>query len=102
MHDNSSPLLLIFVLLAVVVGLGLKFAKCSGADHEAAEREFRTWARSLKLEHEAVSCNGHDGDGDGYVSCTYTAGGQPHTVECAGAYNMQRGCREPKVRVPAR
>ncbi len=38
----------------------------------------------------------HDSDGDGYVSCTYMFNGEPHTVECAGAFNMQHGCRTPK------
>jgi hypothetical protein len=96
-NDNSkggaAVITIIFFLIAGAVGLN----KCNGADHKSANEEFKNWAKELKLAYDGVSCNGHDSDGDGYVSCTYMVDGEAHTVECAGSWNMQHGCRAPKT-----
>lgn len=100
--ESSDGLAAVLVVIIVAVVAVIGFMKCSGADHRSADVEFRKWAKDLKIQYDGEVCNNHDGDGDGYVSCTYTVGGVPHTVECAGSFNMQHGCREPKVRVPRR
>jgi hypothetical protein len=97
MYRDESPLLPIFFVLAVVVFGGIGYSKCSGGDHHSAAKEFNVWAKSLDLKYDHVTCNGHDGDGDGYVSCTYTVDGEINSIECAGSWSMQRGCRTPKA-----
>jgi len=92
--DNSIPLWISLVILAL---FGVcYFAKSTGGDHHSAEKEFVKWSREMKLETSGHSCNNHDSDGDGYVSCSYMLNGEPHTIECAASFNMQSGCRYPK------
>ena len=96
-NDNSfAPVILVISIICAAFIFGSK--SCGGADHRAAEKEFKDWARKLDLKVDAV-CNNHDGDGDGYVSCTYRDSEGVHTVECAAAYNWQTGCREQKLRI---
>ena len=95
MNDNS-PLTAVLIILFLVVGGAISFNKCNVSDHKSAIKEFHAWAKELSLKYEGAACNGHDSDGDGYVSCTDMIGGEAHTVECAGAWNMQHGCRAPK------
>lgn len=100
MYGNSNSgesLPLIIVLIIVAVGGVIGFSRCNGADHKSAEKEFRSWAKSLDLQHDKVTCNGYDGDGDGYVSCTYVTSGEVKSIECAGAWSLQHGCRAPKL-----
>ena len=95
-RDNSDITITIITIILIVVGGIIGFSKCNGGDHKSAEREFKAWAKDLHMGYDGMTCNGHDSDGDGYVSCTYMVDGEPHTVECAGAFNMQHGCRTPK------
>lgn len=95
-RDNSDIIITSITVIAVIIGAVIGFSKCNGGDHKSAEHEFRKWAKDLRMDYDGMSCNGHDSDGDGYVSCTYMVNGEPHTVECAGAFNMQHGCRTPK------
>lgn len=90
MHDDNTGTAVITIAAAV------GFSKCNGGDHKSAEREFKKWAKELRLKYDGESCNNHDSDGDGYVSCTYTVDGEARTVECAGSWTMQSGCRAPK------
>lgn len=101
-NDNSTEAATVTILLVIVAIVGaISYSKCSGGDHKSAEHEFKAWAKSLDLRYDHATCNNHDGDGDGYVSCTYTVDGHPMTVECAGSWTMQSGCRTPKMRVQA-
>lgn len=90
---------------AALFGLsGLGMMKCTanwtGIHMTAGEESAREYAASLKLELEAVSCVKQDTDGDGYVSCTLKlADGEMKQVECAGAMNLNIGCRDPKINV---
>ena len=63
---------------------------------EYSEKLIEHWSKEMKLETSGHSCNNHDSDGDGYVSCSYMLNGEPHTIECAASFNMQSGCRYPK------
>lgn len=73
----------------------------TGAHKSTAEDEAREYAQELNLELEAVSCVKQDTDGDGYVSCTLKLkDGQTLPRECAGAYNLNSGCREQKLKMP--
>ena len=94
--DSAHTSITIIIFIVAAIGSVIAFSKCSGGDHKSAEQEFTAWANALKLKHDGVVCNGHDSDGDGYVSCTYTVNGEARTVECASSFNMQHGCREPK------
>lgn len=95
--SNGGGFIVAIVIALMLGGWGIGAAKCSGADHHSAEKEFKSWAKSLGLEYKGEVCNNHDSDGDGYVSCNYTMpDGSVHTVECAGSFNMQHGCRAPK------
>lgn len=96
MHDNDGLPVWIIIIIFAICGL-VGWAKCGGADHHSAEKEFKVWAKGLGLDYKGEVCNNHDSDGDGYVSCTYSLpDGSVHTVECAGSFNMQHGCRAPK------
>ncbi len=64
-----------------------------------AEKQARRWAKDMGISVKKISCNGSDSDGDGYVSCSFNADGKITTYECAGAYNLNQGCRVPKVHV---
>lgn len=96
MHNEDTLGAVIGLIVLLIFG-GVAIAKCSGSDHRTAETEFRSWAKALNIKYEGASCNNYDSDGDGYVSCTYAVNGEPHTVECAGSWNMQHGCRTPKA-----
>lgn len=100
-NDNTESIAVV-VILVIFAAIGVvSYSKCSGGDHKSAEHEFKSWAKALDLKYDHATCNNHDGDGDGYVSCTYTVDGAPTTVECAGSWTMQSGCRTPKMRIPA-
>ena len=100
-HNDDSAGIGAIIFMAIIVGgiLAISFSKCNGGDHKSAEKEFRNWAKALDIKYDAAQCNNHDGDGDGYVSCTYTIDDAINTVECAGSWTMQSGCRTPKMRV---
>ena len=85
LRDSSDITITVITIIAIIIGGIIGFSKCNGGDHKSAEREFRQWAKELHMDYDGMSCNGHDSDGDGYVSCTYMLDGVPHTVECAGA-----------------
>lgn len=93
--DNGMSIWVIFLILALFGTCW--FAKSMGSDHASAEKEFVRWTKEMNMDVSGHSCNNHDSDNDGYVSCSYMLSGEPHTVECAAAFNMQHGCRNPKM-----
>lgn len=95
--SNNSESATVWVILVIFAFSGVcYFAKSTGGDHHSAEKEFVKWSKEMKLETTGHSCDNHDSDGDGYVSCSYMLNGEPHTIECAASFNMQSGCRYPK------
>lgn len=95
--SGNGGIFIVAIIVLILGGWGISAAKCGGADHHSAEKEFKVWAKGLGLDYKGEVCNNHDSDGDGYVSCTYSLpDGSVHTVECAGSFNMQHGCRAPK------
>ena len=83
-HDSSNNSAPLWVTLLILALFGTCwFAKSMGSDHASAEKEFVRWAKEMNM--------------DSYVSCSYMLNGEPHTVECAAAFNMQHGCRNPKM-----
>ncbi len=95
-YSGNGGIFIVAIIAILLGGWWISAAKCV-ADHHSAEKEFKSWAKSLGLEYKGEVCNNHDSDGDGYVSCNYTMpDGSVHTVECAGSFNMQHGCRAPK------
>jgi hypothetical protein len=80
-------------------------ATLSGDHTREAEKQGHAWGKELGLDVKAVKCAGSDSDGDGYISCTIVENlknGETklHNVECAGAYNLNESCRQPKLRMP--
>jgi len=77
----------------------------TGANKDAAEANARTFAKDLGMDLKGVTCNKHDTDGDGYVSCTFSFkdSATVRTFECAGKNIIQdnSGCREPKLKLPS-
>jgi hypothetical protein len=74
----------------------------TGQNKEAAENNARSFAKELGMDLKGLSCNKHDTDGDGYVSCTFSFdNGSVKTFECAGVNLIQNneGCREPKIKI---
>jgi len=70
----------------------------TGAHKGEAESQAATYAKEMDYDVKATSCVRQDTDGDGYVSCTIRlADDTTLNVECAGAYNLNSGCREPKI-----
>lgn len=75
----------------------------TGANKEAAELNAKSFSKDLGLDLKGVTCNRHDTDGDGYLSCTFAfTDGTVRTFECAGKSIIQdnSGCREPKLKLP--
>lgn len=96
-NSDNNVAQAIIILFVMVVGGFITCSKMTGADHRSAESEFRAWAKKLNLEYQGESCNNHDSDNDGYVTCSYTdKNGEMHSVECAGSWSFQSGCRMPK------
>ncbi len=91
-------------MILVVVALGLLTAcpNWTGAHKAEAEKQAEIYAKELGIEIVAVSCVKQDTDGDGYVSCTLKLdeAGTTKQVECAGAWNLNEGCRDPKIKIP--
>lgn len=92
-----------FTTLSILIGL-VCLTGCpnlTGAHKSEGEEQASKWAKELGLEYQSVSCVKQDTDGDGYVSCTLNLGeGRTKQVECAGAWNLNSGCREPKLKMP--
>ncbi len=86
--------------LAVVGGFAIFFSmpNMSGASKAEAQKQAKAWAAEMQLEPKAIVCAGTDSDNDGYVSCTFNMpDGKILSFECAGAMNMNEGCRKPKM-----
>lgn len=100
-HSPSMSLAAFLGLCALFI-VPVCYVKCSaatGGNVRSAESELKQWAAKLDIEIDGahMSCNSDDSDGDGYVSCSYKdKAGEVHQVECAGAFNLQHGCRVPK------
>ena len=90
------------IVTAVFMTTGCHLAGNMGASKGEAEKQARAWAKEMDISVKKIVCNGSDSDGDGYVSCSFNAGGVITTYECAGAYNLNHGCRVPKVHVGRR
>jgi prepilin-type N-terminal cleavage/methylation domain-containing protein len=99
---------LIEVLIVVaILGIGVAmaipmFSGATGIDAGVANEGARNWATSMGYENAAVNCVQQDTDGDGYVSCTVRdkATDKLIPIECAAAFNLNSGCRIPKLGVP--
>ena len=89
------------VVLAIVIGGGLRCtANWTGMHKLSATSEAKAFAQELDLDIEKVTCVKQDTDGDGYVSCMFKfTDGSLVPYECAGAMNLNSGCREPKINV---
>jgi hypothetical protein len=75
-----------------------------GWNQSAAEKNAAEWSREMGIDLDRAVCNARDTDDDGYISCTFHVGDSIETFECAGfTYVMPHsGCREPKIKIPAR
>lgn len=72
----------------------------TGAHKTKAQESAKIWAQELGMEYKSVVCNKQDTDGDGYVSCTFMLEEDKRTqVECAGAWTLNEGCRDPKAQI---
>jgi len=92
------------MILLLCVPMGV--AGCynyTGANKEAAEKNAKTWLKQMGYEDAPFTCNKHDSDLDGYVSCSVNLGGEFVQIECAGEDFIDRntGCRAPKLKLPA-
>ena len=87
------------IAIALFMTTGCLLAGNMGASKVEAEKQAKQWAKEMGLEVKKISCNGSDSDGDGYVSCNFNVDGKITTYECAGAFNLNQGCRPPKVHV---
>lgn len=110
MKKTNSELFIIVCVIAIL-GAIISSTGCStcasitGAHTEEAEKQGRVWAKDLGLDIKAVKCAGSDSDGDGYISCTIIevlkdGDTRIHNKECAGAYNLNESCRDPKLVMP--
>ena len=80
------------VAAAVIVMCGCSFS--AGKSQQEAEG----WAKQMGIEGPIV-CALQDGDGDGYVSCTYKEGGEVKAIECSSGLGWCNagGCRVPRM-----
>jgi hypothetical protein len=90
--------------LFVLVVFGVLGVKCTanftGLHKTVATNQADEFARELGLEVQHVACVKQDTDGDGYIACTFKLkDGSTQQFECAGAMNLNEGCREPKINV---
>lgn len=102
LKQKPTSLALICVVVAATVTGCFNY---TGAHKEAAEKSAKKWSAEMHLGDPTVVCNTKDTDHDGYVSCNFNFGeGRIKTYECAGAAVLveNTGCREPKMRIPAR
>lgn len=102
---GAFGVLFIGVFGLVLVGSGCSTcASISGSHQREAESQARAWTEEIGMKVKAITCAGTDSDGDGYVSCTIVEdlgdkGTKMHSMECAGAYNLNQGCRVPKLQI---
>jgi len=86
--------------LSVIPAL-LLFSGCpnlTGAHKDVAQEQAHKYAQEMGIDLAHVSCVRQDTDGDGYVSCSLKdAAGETMSLECAGAWNLNAGCRAPKL-----
>lgn len=101
MKNRSKPIMTAVALGVVVTSL-TACPNLTGAHKPEAENQAGIYAKELGIEVKAVSCVKQDTDGDGYVSCTLKLddAGTTKQVECAGAWNLNEGCRDPKIKMP--
>lgn len=90
------------IAIALFMTPGCHLAGNTGPSKAEAEKQAKRWAKEMGINVKKISCNGSDSDGDGYVSCSFNVDGVVATYECAGAYNLNNGCRVPKVHVGRR
>lgn len=98
-HLPATGIVLVFLLI-VGVGVTKCTANLTGLHKSVATKQANAFAQELGLDVEHVACVKQDTDGDGYVSCTFKfSDGSTQQFECAGAMNLNTGCRDPKINV---
>lgn len=87
---------------AIAFPLLLTLTACpnwTGAHKDEAQAQAQVYAKEMGYDVTNTSCVRQDTDNDGYVSCTLKlSSGDVLNVECAGAWNLNSGCREPKLK----
>jgi hypothetical protein len=84
------------VIFGIIMVFGGTASNVSGHSHDVAQKAANQFVSSIP--GAAAHCVQVDSDGDGYISCPYTTpDGNAHPLECAGGFNINNGCRIPKV-----
>jgi hypothetical protein len=50
--SGNGGIFIVAIIVILLGGWGIGAAKCGGADHHSAEKEFKSWAKSLGLEYK--------------------------------------------------
>lgn len=94
---------LVAVVALVFLGAigGIVATSCrglTGAAQDTAQKEADAFLANMGIRGKAI-CARSDTDGDGYISCPYTAEGKEgiQPLECASGLIMAEGCRPPKA-----
>lgn len=101
MNQGSFSLLIVFAILAIVLGKNACEAVTGPQNKEQAETEAKKFADQFFPGHGPVLCMPQDSNQDGYVSCSVLGpDGKIIAIECAKYLSMNSGCKMPQKMFP--